>query len=71
MIDKEAWRIPLVYFDEMRFQPSGFVHVRCCFNYFETKDLIERVGHFAPHLSEQDLDEIRAELNEPEPPADA
>lgn len=61
-IDKEGWRIPLVYYEEGRFQPSGFIHARCAEKYFGTADVIERMGHFRPDLSDGDLDELRSEL---------
>ena len=62
MIDKGAWRFPLVYFDEARFQPSGFLHARCARPYLETIDVIDRVRHFAPDLSDADVEELRTEL---------
>jgi hypothetical protein len=61
-IDKDAWRGSLVYYDEGRFEPSGFVHVRCFSEYFGTIEVMGRVKHFAPELSEDDLAEIRSEL---------
>ena len=61
-IAKGDWRIPLVYYQEGRFEPSGFVHVKCSQAYFETTDLLERLKHFAPDLSESDLAELQAEL---------
>ena len=63
MIDKDAWRISLVYFDDGRFQPSGFIHFGCSSVYFETDDVIGRVKHFSPTLSDSGLDELRAELD--------
>ena len=62
MIEKDAWRIALVYFDDARFEPSGFVHVRCSRGYFETIDLVDRVKQFTGDLSDDDLDEIQGEL---------
>ena len=61
-IDKGAWRIALVYYDNDRFEPSGFVHVRCAPAYFGTADVLGRVAHFARTLGEAELAEIRAEL---------
>ena len=62
-IDKGAWRIALVFYEEGRFQPSGFIHPRCSSAYFETPDVIERVQHFSPELSDENLNELRAELS--------
>jgi hypothetical protein len=61
-IAKDAWRIPLVYFEEGRFTPGGFVHARCARAYFETTDVLARVRCFAPALSEEDLRALQAEL---------
>lgn len=61
-ITKDTWRIPLVFFEEDQFNPSGFVHVRCCADYFETTDVIDRLKHYSSDLSEEDLAELRTEL---------
>jgi poly(ADP-ribose) polymerase-like protein len=68
-IDKGAWRIPLVFFEEGRFEAAGSIHVRCAQPYFETADVLPRVKHFAPDLTEADLREIEAELQQAPPPA--
>jgi hypothetical protein len=61
-IAKDSWRIPLVYWEEGRFEPSGFVHAGCAGEYFGTPDIVSRVRRFAPGLSEDDLGRLRAEL---------
>jgi len=61
-IDKGAWRVRLVFYEEGRFSPGGFVHARCAPAYFETPDLLARVRCFAPDLTEQELMELQAEL---------
>lgn len=61
-IGKGAWRIALVYYEDGRFEPSGFVHARCAPAYFETPDVLERLKHFSRELSEEDLRALRAEL---------
>ncbi len=63
-IAKAAWRISLVYFDEGRFEPSGFIHVGCSQKYFETPDVVERLRHFSPELTDDDAAELRAVLAE-------
>jgi hypothetical protein len=57
-----VWRIPLVYFEEFRFEPSGFVHASCAREYFETTDLIERIKYFNPNLNAGDLDDLKLAL---------
>ena len=57
-IAKGAWRIRLVFYEEGRFSPSGFVHLGCRAAYFETGDILDPALHFSPGLS----DEERADL---------
>ncbi len=64
-IAKDSWRIPLVFYEEGRFSPSGFIHARCAEAYFETSDVLSRVRRFAPGLGEEELRELRAELESP------
>ena len=64
-IEKGAWRISLVYYEDGRFVPSGFVHVTCAATYFETPEILARLRHFAPSLSTEDLAEIDALLGSP------
>jgi Poly(ADP-ribose) polymerase and DNA-Ligase Zn-finger region len=61
-IAKDEWRIPLVYWEEGRFSPSGFIHVKCSRAYFETVDVLPRARRFGSDLSEEDLRQIQAEL---------
>jgi hypothetical protein len=62
LIEKDAWRIGLVFYEEGRFEPSGYIHVRCAREYFETTAIIDRISYFSPGLTEADVEEIRAEL---------
>jgi ribosomal protein L37AE/L43A len=62
-IDKGAWRIALVYYEDGRFSASGFVHVRCAPSYFETSEVIDRIRHFSPALGEADVQEILKALS--------
>lgn len=64
-IEKGAWRIPLVFYEEGRFAPSGSIHVSCAQAYFETTDVLPRLKRFSPSLGEADLKEIQAELQGP------
>lgn len=61
-IEAQAWRIPLVYYEEGRFEPSGYIHLRCAPQYFETANIIDRLVHFAPDLSPEDLADVRTVL---------
>ena len=64
-IAKGAWRIPLVFFEDGRFEPAGFVHAGCAGTYFETVDLLPRVRRFRPDLAAEDLDSLVAEMTRP------
>ena len=58
-IEKGAWRIKLVFFEEGRFAPSGSIHLDCRKDYFEDHDVLAPLMHFSPDLS----DDERAELS--------
>lgn len=61
-IDKGTWRIALMFYDEGRFAPSGFIHLGCAAAYLETVDLLERLKHFSPELGDADFQEIQMQL---------
>ena len=61
-IEKDSWRIGLVFYEDGRFAPSGFIHLRCAAGYLETTAVLARIRHFSPALTASDLDEIRAGL---------
>lgn len=63
LIEKDAWRIDLVFFEGYRFQPSGYVHVECAGDYFETTDVLGAIAWFSPKLEGSDLKEIEALLS--------
>lgn len=54
-IGKDEWRIPIVFFEEYRFNPGGFVHARCARAYFETAAIADRLHHFTPSLAGDEL----------------
>ncbi len=58
LIDKEEWRLALVFFEEYRFNPGGYIHARCAREYFETVDLLDRIRHFSPELREPEFAEV-------------
>jgi hypothetical protein len=55
---RESWRIRIVFYEEGRFAPGGYIHLGCRTAYFETDEVLEPVLHFSPALSETE----RAEL---------
>jgi hypothetical protein len=61
-IPRGEWRIRLVFFEEGRFNPSGFIHLGCARDYFEGADIAERAFHFSPDLSAEDRDALRSAL---------
>jgi hypothetical protein len=58
-VERGSWRIRLVFFEEGRFSPGGFVHLGCCEAYFETGDILDQVLHFSPALGEAEREELR------------
>jgi hypothetical protein len=56
-IVKGSWRIRIVFYDEGRFAPGGYVHLGCRTAYFET-EVLEPVLHFSPALSETERTEL-------------
>jgi hypothetical protein len=62
LIAKDEWRLALVFFDEYRVDPGGYLHLGCARTYFETTNLLDRIHHFSPELGEPDLAELSAAL---------
>jgi hypothetical protein len=58
LIGKGEWRLPIMFFEEYRFNPGGFIHARCAATYFETTELLDRIRYFVPELRAEDLAEI-------------
>jgi hypothetical protein len=57
-IAKGGWRIRIVYYEDGRFAPGGYIHVACSKAYFETDDVLEPVLQLSPPLSEADRQEL-------------
>ena len=57
-IERESWRIRLVYYEEGRFSPGGYIHLACREAYFETSDVLDRMLHFSSALSEAEREEL-------------
>jgi hypothetical protein len=64
-IPKDSWRLALVYYEDGRFVPSGFIHAGCVPAYIETSLVMDRVRHFSPNLTEADLVALAAALETP------
>ena len=65
-IGKDTWRLGLVFFEEYRFQPSGFIHAACAEEYFGTTEVLDRIVHFNPALSPGELEAIECALQPPD-----
>ena len=65
LIAKGEWRLPLVFFEEYRFNPGGYIHAHCAREYFETTDILGRIRHYSPELREPEVDEVAAALARP------
>ena len=57
-IERGTWRIRLVFFEEGRFLPGGFVHLDCRGAYFENHDVLDPMVHFSPDLSDEERSEL-------------
>ena len=64
-IAKDSWRIRLVYFEEERFTPSGFLHAGCAVEYLGTAEFRQRLARFGPALSAEEQAEFTAALHLP------
>jgi hypothetical protein len=61
-IEKGAWRIVLTYYEDGRFTPAGYIHLRCAQPYLETTEILGRVRHFSPELTDADAADIATQL---------
>ena len=62
-IQKDVWRIALVFYEDGRFAPSGYIHLTCAKAYLETTDIVGRLRHFTPALTDADAAEIQQSLD--------
>ena len=58
-IARGTWRILLAFYEEGRFSAGGFVHLDCRQAYFETDEVLDRLLHFSPDLSDSEREELR------------
>ena len=68
-IERGSWRIRLVFYEEGRFSPGGFVHLGCRKAYFETEDISERLLRFSPALTDAEREELRRACDNPSAPS--
>lgn len=61
-IEKGEWRIGLVFYEEGRFNPSGYCHTRCASEYLGTSEIVERLRFFTPELTDAEEASIREGL---------
>lgn len=61
-IARDTWRVALVFYEDGRFVPSGFIHAGCVAPYIETTAIMDRVRHFTPALTPADLAEVAAAI---------
>lgn len=64
-IDSGTWRIRLVFFQDGRFAPSGFIHAGCAVAYLGTADLLPRLEHFGGELAGRERASLVEALAEP------
>jgi len=58
-IERESWRIRIVYYEQGRFYPGGFIHVACRTAYFESHDVLEQLLQFSPALTDEEREEVK------------
>ena len=64
-IVKGAWRLTLTFWEDGRFMPAGYLHPSCVAAYAETTGgVVERVRHFTPGLTDDDVTAIATAIAE-------
>ena len=59
LIDKGAWRLPLIFFEDDTYNSSGFIHASCVRDYVETDEHWPTVACFAQALAPDELTSLR------------
>src|SRR5262245_55364353 len=59
-IERGIWRIRLVFFEDGRFSPGGFIHLGCRAEYFETNDVLDQVLNFSSGLTPDQLEALKS-----------
>jgi hypothetical protein len=57
-IAKDTWRIALVFYEDGRFSPSGYIHLTCAPPYLEATDIVDRLRQFSPERTDEEWGEI-------------
>lgn len=65
LIEKDVWRIKLVFYEEGMFNPAGYIHLACSGEYFETTEILDRVRNFSSELTDEELGEVRVAIQNP------
>ena len=64
LIEKDVWRISVVFFEDGYLNPAGYVHAGCVEAYAETTEsAMERIRHFNLDLTDAEVGEIDAEIS--------
>jgi hypothetical protein len=58
-IARGSWRIRIVYFEQSRFYPGGFLPMACRTAYFEGHDVLDQLLHFSLALSEEEREDLK------------
>jgi poly(ADP-ribose) polymerase-like protein len=65
LIEKGAWRISVVFYEDGYLNPAGYIHAKCVGAYAGTTDsAMERIEHFNPDLSDDDRTALRELISE-------
>jgi hypothetical protein len=62
-IPRGSWRIRIVFFEQGRFFPGGFVHIGCRKEYFGTDEMLDQVLHFSSALNEGEREDLVRAFN--------
>jgi hypothetical protein len=57
-IVRGSWRIRIVFYEEGRFSPGGYLHLTCRKVYFETDEVLDQLLHFSPALGDAEREEL-------------
>jgi hypothetical protein len=67
-IARGSWRIRVVYYEEGRFSPGGYVHLACRRAYFEADELLDQVLNFSRALAPAEREELIQAFGTESPP---
>ena len=63
LIDKDSWRLPLIFFQDDAYNTSGFIHAGCVRDYCGTPEIWPTVAQFAADIDETDTSSLREALS--------